>query len=168
MNGVEIVSFNEETDWAETWTIIHAVLKKGDTYVYDPHMTEPEAKIMWMQPKAKVYVAKEKQSGKIVAIYRIRPNHPGQGSHIANASYMVHPDHQGKGLGTLICKDSLVKAKAHGFKAMIFNIVVSSNQRAVKTWEKCGFKIMTTIPKAFYNHALKEYVDAHIMYQELS
>ncbi len=164
--NLSFLPFEAERDWSETWEIIHHVLKSGDTYVYPPDMTEAEAKIMWLQEKARVYSVRDDQ-GVMVAIYRIRPNHPGQGSHVANASYMVHPDHQGKGIGTLVCKESLKEARKHQFKAMIFNIVVSSNTVAVKTWEKCGFKIMTTIPKAYFNHQLQAYVDAHIMFQSL-
>ena len=41
------------------------------------------------------------------------------------------------------------------------------NHRAVATWEKCGFKIIATVPEAYYNHVLEKYVDAHIMYQSL-
>lgn len=164
--NVSFLPFEHDKDWAETWAIIHHVLKPGDTYVYPPDMTESEAKVMWLQEKAKVYVVRN-EAGVMVAIYRIRPNHPGQGSHVANASYMVHPDYQGQGIGTLVCKESLREAKRHGFKAMIFNIVVSSNTRAVKTWEKCGFKIIATVPKAYFNHQLNDYVDAHIMFQPL-
>jgi len=49
---------------------------------------------------------------------------------------------------------------------MQFNIVVSTNTYAVKLWEKIGFQIMCTLPKAF-NHQQLGLVDAYVMYQSL-
>jgi hypothetical protein len=35
-------------------------------------------------------------------------------------------------------RHSLVRAKERGFRAMQFNFVVSTNERAIKTWEAYG------------------------------
>lgn len=50
---------------------------------------------------------------------------------------------------------------------MQFNLVVSTNHTAVALWQKCGFKIIGTIPEGF-KHQSSGYVDAHIMYRKLS
>ncbi len=49
---------------------------------------------------------------------------------------------------------------------MQFNFVVSTNYEAIKLWEKLGFEIVGTLPKAF-NHMELGYVDAYIMYRFL-
>ena len=71
--------------------------------------------------------------------YIIKPNQPDLGSHIANASVMVHPKYQGKGIGKILCEHCLKTAKELGYKAMQFNIVVSTNLPAVALWKKFGF-----------------------------
>ena len=53
-----------------------------------------------------------------------------------------------------------------GFLAMQFNLVVSTNERAVRLWKKLGFQIVGTLPKAF-NHAQCGLVDAYVMYRFL-
>ena len=55
-------------------------------------------------------------------------------------------------------------AKELGYKAMQFNFVASSNEGAVKLWEKLGFEIVGRLPKAF-NHPAKGYVEALVMYK---
>ena len=61
---------------------------------------------------------------------------------------------------------SLQIAKELGYKAMQFNLVVKSNEKAVKLWQSIGFQIIGEIPDAF-NHANLGMVNAYIMYQKL-
>merc|ERR1712137_574175 len=46
-----------------------------------------------------------------------------------------------------------------GFRSMQFNFVVSTNERAVSTWERNGFSIVGRLPGAF-KHPTKGFVDA--------
>ncbi|MDY7024279.1 MAG: hypothetical protein SWJ54_23510 [Cyanobacteriota bacterium] len=61
---------------------------------------------------------------------------------------------------------SLIEARKLGFKAMQFNFVVSTNQSAIKLWQRLGFKIVGTLPNAF-QHKILGFVDVYVMYQEL-
>jgi len=56
---------------------------------------------------------------------------------------------------------------AMGFRAMQFNLVVSTNERAVRLWRKLGFSVVGTLPRAF-RHLHLGYVDALVMFKELS
>lgn len=47
---------------------------------------------------------------------------------------------------------------------MQFNLVVSTNERAVKLWQQLGFQIVGTLPGAFH-HPTRGYVDAYVMFQ---
>ena len=58
------------------------------------------------------------------------------------------------------------EAKAHGYRAMQFNFVVSSNERAIRLWESLGFEIVGRLPLAF-RHPTLGYVDALVMFQPL-
>lgn len=106
------------------------------------------------------------EQGKIVGTYIIKPNHPGLGSHIANCGYMVHPDARGKGIGKKICEHSIAFARENGYRAMQFNIVVSTNEVAVALWKKLGFRIIGTTPNGF-RHQKLGFVDTYTMYLEL-
>ena len=79
---------------------------------------------------------------------------------------MVGVAFRGNRLGQLMCQHSLVEAKRAGFIAIQFNMVVSTNVAAVRSWQKSGFRIVGTLPKA-YDHAELGYVDAHVMYRLL-
>jgi ribosomal protein S18 acetylase RimI-like enzyme len=91
---------------------------------------------------------------------------PGDGSHIASASYMVDPAHSGRGVGRALCEDSLEWARTAGFQAMVFNAVVETNVRAVRLYESVGFKVVGTVPEGF-RHATEGHVGLHMMHQTL-
>ena len=79
---------------------------------------------------------------------------------------MVHPGGRGWGLGREICAHSLDEARRLGFKAMQFNLVVSTNERAIRLWRDMGFETVGTLTKAF-DHASQGLVDALVMYRRL-
>jgi ribosomal protein S18 acetylase RimI-like enzyme len=94
------------------------------------------------------------------------PNHPNRGAHIANASFMVDPAAQGRGIGRQLGERVLGLAREAGFMGMQFNAVVETNHAAVKLWQSLGFRIMATIPGAFRSEQ-HGYVGLHIMFRSL-
>jgi L-amino acid N-acyltransferase YncA len=160
---LEIVPATEK-HWAGIWTIFHQVVQPGDTYVYDPATDESTARQIWMCPDAKPFVAL--RGGQIVGTYILRPNQPGLGAHVANAAFMVRPETRGAGVGLEMGHHALETARSLGYMAMQFNFVVSTNMAAVALWQKLGFSIVGTLPKAF-RHARLGFVDAYVMFREL-
>jgi len=63
-------------------------------------------------------------------------------------------------------RHSLTEAKAQGYRAMQFNIVISTNETAVRLWTRLGFAIVGTLPGAFH-HKMFGYVDAYVMFRSL-
>jgi hypothetical protein len=61
---------------------------------------------------------------------------------------------------------SLDRARERGFRAMQFNFVISTSERAVRLWQGFGFEIVGRLPGAFQHPALG-YVDAYVMYRVL-
>ena len=99
--------------------------------------------------------------------YIIKPNQIDLGNHIANCSYMVNPNHQGRGIGKLLCEHSIEFAKQKKYLGIQFNIVVSTNINAIKLWKKFGFEIIGTTPKGFKHKGLG-LVDTYIMFKDLA
>ena len=153
-----------ETDFDDIWKIFHAIVEAGETYAYSPQTTKEQAFKIWMAPYVTTYVADE--DGTILGTYILKRNQPALGAHVANASYMVSPKAQGRGVGKAMGKHSLEEAKRAGYRAMQFNLVVSTNQAAIALWKDLGFSIIGTLPKAF-NHKKLGFVDAHVMYRFL-
>ena len=49
---------------------------------------------------------------------------------------------------------------------MQYNLVVSTNETAVRLWKKNGFDVIGTLPSAF-RHQRLGFVDAYVMYKQL-
>jgi ribosomal protein S18 acetylase RimI-like enzyme len=167
------------------WSIFHDVVAPGDTYAFDPAISRGDALAYWFAPGTHPYVAKREFAGDdvvipgkhktsrtviqgrdIVGTYILRPNQSGGGSHVANAAFMVAPDARGLGIGRAMGEHCLNEARRLGFLAMQFNFVVSTNQSAIRLWQKLGFKIVGTLPNAF-RHPEKGYIDVYVMYCSL-
>lgn len=153
-----------EADFESIWQIFKAVIELGDTYVFHPNTDRKDAFSYWFGDKIISYVAEiENQIG---GMYKLTPNQRDLGSHVANASFMVAPTCHRKGIGKAMGLHCIDEAKTLGYLALQFNFVVSTNQVAIALWQKLGFSIVGTLPKAF-NHKKLGYVDAYVMYRFL-
>jgi L-amino acid N-acyltransferase YncA len=146
------------------WKILEPVIRGGDTYTLPADMKREEALAYWNSPGHEVFVAEE--NGEILGTYYLRVNQKGGGAHVANCGYMTAPWASGRGVARAMCQHSLECAKTRGFRAMQFNFVVSSNERAVRLWQSMGFEIVGRLPGAFVQPALGT-VDALVMYRHL-
>ena len=153
-----------ETDGAAIWAIIEPVIRAGETYALDRGMGEADALAYWMGPDRETFVAED--DGRILGSYYIRPNQAGGGAHVCNCGYVVAEAAAGRGVARRMCAHSLDHARARGYRAMQFNIVVSTNIRAVRLWESMGFATLARLPLAF-RHPVHGYVDALVMFQTL-
>lgn len=151
-------------DSDKVWSILEPVIRGGETYTLDREMSRDDALASWFSAAHEVFVAED--DGGVVGTYYLRANQRGGGSHVANCGYMTAAAAQGKGVARAMCEHSLERARQRSFRAMQFNFVVSSNERAVRLWESLGFAILARLPKAFL-HPQLGYVDAFVMYREL-
>jgi ribosomal protein S18 acetylase RimI-like enzyme len=146
------------------WAILEPTIRSGETYTLPVDMSREEALAYWMSPEHDVFVAEE--HGELLGTYFLRANQRGGGSHVANCGYITAVRAAGRGVARAMCAHSLDHAKARGFKAMQFNFVVSTNERAVRLWESFGFQIVGCLPGAF-RHPTLGFVDALVMYRSL-
>lgn len=155
----------DDDDWSAIWLIFEAVVATGDTYAYPPDIGFDEGRTLWMGGDRKqVFVAAVDET--IAGTAFIRPNQPGLGDHVANAAWMISPEHRGQGLGRSFAGYVIEQAKTAGYQAMQFNAVVASNEPAVRLWESLGFEIVGTVPAAFRHTELGP-VALHIMHRPL-
>ncbi len=145
--------------------ISEAVLAGGDAYVLDPGSPPEDTRAYWLGPGVASFVALDDAQA-VIGMYRMVANWPGRGSHVANASFMVSPLTQGRGIGRAMGLHCLAEAQKAGFLAMQFNFVVSTNTAAVALWQQLGFAIVGTLPQAFRHKALG-LVDACVMYRRI-
>ena len=148
------------------WAVLEPVIRAGETFTWDRDTTEDEARRRWFKDAPGQAFVSVMSDGGVIGTGELHPNQGGAGSHVANAGYMVHPDHAGKGVARALCAYSLDTAREAGFRAMQFNAVVESNVRAVAAWQSLGFEVIGTIPEAF-NHPALGFVGLHVMYRKL-
>jgi L-amino acid N-acyltransferase YncA len=155
----------EPADWPGVWGLLEPVFRAGETFPQDPAITEAEAKLLWVDHSQAVTVAVD-AAGAVVGTYYLRPNALCLGSHVANAGYVVAERCRREGVGSRLCEHSLEAARRLGFRAMQFNLVVSSNTAGLRCWQANGFRIVGTLPGAFHHRRLGD-VDAHVMFRSL-
>jgi GNAT superfamily N-acetyltransferase len=151
-------------DAAAIAAIIVPVIRAGTTFTLDPDMSESDALGYWMSDDKETFVAE--QDGAVVGTYYMWPNQAGGGRHVCNCGYMTHTAATGRGIARRMGEHSLDYARTRGYRAMQFNFVVSTNERAVRLWKSLGFDIVGRLPAAF-RHPTQGYVDAFVMYQSL-
>lgn len=153
-----------DTDFDSIWIIFKTVIEPGDTYVFAPDTSREDAFSYWFGAGVTAYVAEA--ADQIVGMYKLVANQRDLGAHVANASFMVDPNYHGRGIGRSLGVHCLQEAHRLGYLAIQFNFVVSTNHGAIALWQKLGFSIVGTLPKAFH-HRVLGYVDAYVMYRFL-
>jgi RimJ/RimL family protein N-acetyltransferase len=144
--------------------VIMPAIRAGETYPQPRDLSEADALAYWFHPTHEVFVAE--RDGEIIGSYYLRANNQGGGAHVANCGYIVVPEQTGIGVARAMCAHSLQHARTRGFRAMQFNFVIASNERAVRLWRSFDFEIVGRLPQAF-KHPRLGYVDALVMYRFL-
>jgi ribosomal protein S18 acetylase RimI-like enzyme len=162
-SGIVIRNATRRDDEA-IWQILEPALRAGETYTLPREMSREDALAYWFSPGHETFVAEE--SGSILGTYFLRTNQRGGGAHVANCGYITAQQAMGRGIARAMCLHSLDVARERGFRAMQFNFVVSTNERAVRLWTALGFATVGRLPSAFL-HPVHGYVDALVMYRLL-
>ncbi|GAB3140387.1 GNAT family N-acetyltransferase [Micromonospora sonneratiae] len=158
-----IIRVAEDRDWPLVFPFFSQIVADGQTYAYPEGLTLATARSLWMeQAPGRTVVAV--RGDQVLGSAKMGPNRPGRGGHVATASFMVDPAHQGAGVGRALGRYAVEWARSAGYRAMQFNAVVETNTVAVRLWQSLGFEIMTTLPEAF-EHPEYGFVGLHVMYQ---
>ena len=154
----------QSSDRDAIWSILEPVIRAGDTYPLPRDLSREDSLAYWFSDEHEVFVAEDGEA--VLGTYYLRANQRGGGSHVANCGYMTTPKATGRGVGSAMCAHSIEHARGRGFKAMQFNFVVSTNGRALRLWQRHGFRIVGNLPKAF-QHPDGSYAVAYVMYRDL-
>lgn len=154
-----------EDDWPSVWPVLHTTFAAGDTYTFPPDSSEADIHKAWIELPRATFVACDER-GEILGTYFIKPNQPGLGDHVCNCGYVVAPQAQGRGIAASMCEHSQRIASELGFRAMQFNFVVATNERAIRLWERLGFAVVGRLPGVF-RHKTLGVVDALVMFKML-
>lgn len=146
------------------WRILEPMIRAGETYALPRDMTREAALAYWSAPGHEIFVAVE--GAEVLGTYFLHTNQRGGGAHVANCGYVTAAEAAGRGVAGAMCAHSLDHARARGFRAMQFNFVVSTNERAVALWRRLGFDIVGRLPQAF-DHPHLGLVDAFVLYRML-
>jgi L-amino acid N-acyltransferase YncA len=152
-------------DLNSLWPIFQEIIQEGSTYAHDETTTREEFAEYWNGRGGEQWVVHD--GGRLLGSYTLRANQPGRGAHVATASYVVASHARGQGVGHGMGRHSIERAMALGFAAMQFNLVISTNDAAVRLWRRLEFEIIGTVPKAF-RHATRGLVDAYVIFRSLA
>lgn len=147
------------------YEIFRDVVDSGTQFPYECNSVQ-EFYRQFFAPTSHVYVC-HSSTKEVIGGFYVRPNFSGRSNHIANAAYMLKSPYRGRGIGTLLINASLEIARDFGFQSMQFNMVLSQNIAAVKLYQKLGFNIIGTIPRAIRNSD-GSYQEGYILHRKLT
>jgi GNAT superfamily N-acetyltransferase len=152
-------------DWPAIWAFMKPIAAAGETYSWDRDIAEDAARDGWFRhsPAGFTVVAVD-GDGTVLGTAESGPNHGGPASHVASASFMVDPQHAGRGAGRALGEYVIDRA----LRGLLLDAVQRRGRdtRAVGLWQSLGFRILATIPEGF-NHPVAGYTGLHIMYRRL-
>jgi len=90
-----------EDDWPRIFPIYAGIVADGRTYALPEGQSMDEARPWWMErAPGRTVVACDGET--ILGTAKMSQNRPGRGAHVATASFMVSPAHQGRGVGRML------------------------------------------------------------------
>ncbi len=158
MNAVTIRPVTE-ADWAQVHAVLVEVATAGETYAMQVPRSEDETRAFWAGQHVVVAVDRDVVLGSA----KMGPNRPAQGAHVGTASFVVASTARGLGIGRSMGEYAVQWHRTHGFEAIQFNAVVSTNTAAIALWESLGFATIGVVPGGF-RRPDRSYADLHVMY----
>ena len=154
----------EPSDLPSMIRIWNEVVEDGVAFPQE-ELLNAESGAAFFAEQTRSAVAWDPENGIVYGLYILHPNNVGRCGHIANASYAVAGSARGKHIGEKLVLDSVARLSSCGFRGLQFNAVVATNVHARHLYERCGFRLVGTIPGGFrmddhYEDICIYYIDA--------
>lgn len=133
----------EPDDRDQLRAIFEHVVATGQGFPDAPPLDDARFAASWIDPPVVVVAVEDVD---VLGAYYLKPNFPGKASHIANAGYVVSDASRGRGIGRLLVEDSIERAPAAGFDAIMFNLVFEANP-ARALYETLGWREIGRVPR---------------------
>ena len=145
---------------AEIW---NEVVEEGVAFPQTERLSLDGARELFSQQSLSA-VAEE--GGEILGLYILHPNNVGRCAHVASAGCAVSSRCRGRGVGEALVRHCLQTGGELGFRLLQFNAVVKTNARAIRLYERLGFRRIGEVPGGFL---MKDghYEDIALFYHEL-
>lgn len=143
-----IIKPYEKEDISDAIAIWNEVVEDGVAFPQKEPLTE-ETGDRFFKEQSFTGIAIDAESKKVVGLYILHPNNIGRCGHICNASYAVKKGLRGQHIGEKLVTHCMEKGKELGYGILQFNAVVSSNEQALRLYEKLGFVRLGVIPGGF-------------------
>jgi GNAT superfamily N-acetyltransferase len=143
----------DDADRPQLFEIFADAVELGEGYPEAPPLRPDRFAASWIDPPVVVVARRDAE---VLGGYYLKPNFPGRAAHIANAGYVVARARRGEGVGRRLVEDSIVRARAEGFDAIMFNLVFESNP-ARPLYERLGWREIGRVPRAVDGEAAVVY-----------
>ncbi|CDF39684.1 N-Acyltransferase [Chondrus crispus] len=158
---VKIDFIRNQHDIAAVRTLLNDVIKEGMSWPFERPLTDFEFRSYFFSHTALVA---RNSSGAVIGAFYCKPNFPGRCAHYCNGGFITDPGYRRQGVASLMGTVFLQVAKDLEFKAVLFNLVFSSNVASLRLWEKLGFKKLARLPRVGnlregYSDAIQYYYD---------
>ena len=144
---IKIRGYRKE-DIPEMVEIWNEVVEEGVAFPQEETLTEATGETFFTGQNY-CGVAENSETGAILGLYILHPNHIGRCGHICNASYAVRSGNRGFHIGEGLVLDCIRQAHEIGFRILQFNAVVADNVHARHLYERIGFHQIGTVPGGF-------------------
>lgn len=144
---IEVVPFAEDL-LAGCLAVWNEVVEAGDAFPQAEPL-DAESGMTFFASQSYTGAAVDTDTGEVAGMYILHPNNVGRCGHICNASYAVRRKRRGQGIGEMLVRDCIAKAKELKFGVLQFNAVVAANKPALALYKKLGFTQLGVIPHGF-------------------
>lgn len=141
--AVTIDFVRDRDDVVAVQTLLNDVIKEGMSWPFEEPLTDLEFRSYFFSHTALVA---RNSNGDVIGAFYCKPNFPGRCSHYCNGGFITDPKYRRQGVASVMGRAFLRVAKDLGFRAVLFNLVFTSNHASIRLWEKLGFKRLARLP----------------------
>ena len=156
---------SHETHHVQMQELLNTAISEGGSYPQESALSLDQFKAYYLSGVTFCAVY-ENNENEVLGCFYIKPNFPGNCSHICNGGFLTLSSARRQGIGMFMGACYLKLARALEYRASMFNLVFVTNEASLRLWRSLGFKEIGRIPGA--GHFGNDYIDAIQFYYDLT